>query len=153
MTRGDISRRVVADRVQWIENMIANIRELPVENIDDFFADPRNALACESCLRRALEALLDLGRHILAKKFGQAVEEYREIGPALARVRVIPDNQVQLFRNMAGYRNRMVHFYHDVSNEEIRTICTDHLGDIELMLTTMKKWIGNQLLEGSSRDV
>lgn len=46
MTRGDISRRVVADRVQWIESMIANIRELPVENIDDFFADPRNALAC-----------------------------------------------------------------------------------------------------------
>ncbi len=145
MTKGHISRRVVADRVQWVETMIAKIRELPIENRDDFFADSRNALACESCLRRALEALLDLGRHILAKKFGRAVEEYKEIEPALAREKVIPESQSQLFRIMAGYRNRMVHFYHDVSNEEIRTICTDHLGDIVLVLESLKKWLGDQL--------
>ncbi len=149
MTRGDISRRVVADRVQWVETMISNIRDLPVENRDEFFADSRNALACESCLRRALEALLDLGRHILAKKFGRSVEEYKEIGPALAREKVIPEIQVHLFRIMAGYRNRMVHFYHDVSNEEIRTICSDHLGDIELVLETMKKWLGDKLFENA----
>ncbi len=75
MTKGDISRRVVADRVQWVETMMAKLRELPIENRDEFFADSRNALACESCLRRALEALLDLGRHILAKKFGRIETE------------------------------------------------------------------------------
>ncbi|EFI33436.1 protein of unknown function DUF86 [Desulfonatronospira thiodismutans ASO3-1] len=145
MTRDGISRRVVADRVQWVETMLEKIRELPIENRDEFFADSRNALACESCLRRALEALLDLGRHILAKKFRRAVEEYKEIGPALAKEQVITESQAQLFRIMAGYRNRMVHFYHDVSDEEIRTICTDHLGDIVLVLESLKRWLRDQL--------
>ena len=114
-----------------------------------FLRTPETPWPVNHACARALEALLDLGRHILAKKFGQAVEEYREIGPALAKEKVIPEDQIPIFRNMAGYRNRMVHFYHDVSNEEIRTICTNHLGDIELVLTTMKKWIGDQLLESS----
>lgn len=32
--------------------------------------------AGESFLRRALEVLLDLGRHVLAKGFGRVVPEY-----------------------------------------------------------------------------
>lgn len=141
MTRGRLSRRVVADRVEWVESMLARIRQLPVEDRDEYFSDPRNALACESCLRRALEALLDLGRHILAKSFGTGVEEYKEIGPALARHGVIPEEHAGLFRIMAGYRNRMVHFYHEIGDEEIREICAGQLGDIETVLESMKEWI------------
>lgn len=144
MTRGDLSGRIVADRVQWVETMLARIRELPVEDAGLFFADPRNALACESCLRRALEAMLDLGRHILAKRFGVAVEEYKEIGPALAERQVITEANARLFRIMAGYRNRMVHFYHEVSGEEIREICADNLGDVEAALDAVKQWIARQ---------
>ncbi len=144
MTRGDLSGSVVADRVHWVESMLGRIRGLPVEDSEAFFADPRNALACESCLRRALEAMLDLGRHILAKRFGVAVEEYREIGPALAERQVISAEDARLFRIMAGYRNRMVHFYHEVSNQEIREICTENLGDIEAVLGAVKQWIAKQ---------
>jgi hypothetical protein len=35
--------------------------------------------AAESYLRRAVEVLLDMGRHILAKEFALAVSEYKEI--------------------------------------------------------------------------
>ncbi|GAB6058942.1 type VII toxin-antitoxin system HepT family RNase toxin [Desulfonatronum parangueonense] len=141
MTKGELSKRVVADRVQWIETMISQIRALPSGDREHFFSDPRNALACESCLRRALEALLDLGRHLLAKGFGVAVEEYKEIGTALARHEVITDEQARLFRVMAGYRNRMVHFYHEVSDEELWEICLHHTGDMETVLDAMKHWI------------
>lgn len=141
MTKGEISIRVVTDRVQWIETMLSRIRELPVGDGNQFFADPRNALACESCLRRALEALLDLGRHLLAKGLGIAVEEYKEIGPALARNQVISEEHARLFRIMAGYRNRMVHFYHEVSDEEILEICTRNLGDMEAVLDALKHWV------------
>lgn len=141
MTKGEISTRVVTDRVQWIEAMLSRIRALPVNDRNEFFVDPRNSLACESCLRRALEALLDLGRHLLAKGLGIAVEEYKEIGPALARNQVISEEHARLFRIMAGYRNRMVHFYHEVSDEEILEICTRNLGEMEAVLDALKYWI------------
>ncbi len=146
MTRGNISRRVVAERVKWVETILAQIKSLPVQDEEVFFADPRNPLACESCLRRALEALFDLGRHILAKDFGIGVEEYKEIGPALARQGVITEEDAsRMFRILAGYRNRMVHFYHEISNEKIREICADQLTDMENMLEAVRAWLNKRL--------
>ena len=50
--------------------MVSEIRALPLSDKEAFFSDRRDVWAAESCLRRALEALLDLGRHILAKGYG-----------------------------------------------------------------------------------
>jgi uncharacterized protein YutE (UPF0331/DUF86 family) len=46
-----------------------------------------------------------------------------------------------LLRELAGYRNRLVHFYHEVSDLELYEICTARLGDIESLLEAMLRWI------------
>ena len=141
MTHGNISPRVVAERMQWIQSMLAQLRNLPFADRDIFFADPRNHLASESCLRRALEALLDLGRHIMAKGFGIPVEEYKAIGPALEKKGIISKEDAALFKVLAGYRNRMVHFYHEISEQEIYEICSEQIGDVERLLDVMRGWL------------
>lgn len=144
MSPGEISKQVAADRIQWVQAMLRQIKDLPVEDKEAFFADPRNALACESCLRRALEALLDLGRHILAKKFELGVEEYKQIGPNLYKHGVISQNEAKLFQVLAGYRNRMVHFYHEVSDQELQEICSSRLNEVELVLDSLKTWLADR---------
>jgi len=76
MTPGKISKEVVSERVSLIQEMIEGIKELPSKNRQEFLGDKRNVAAAESYLRRSLEALLDLGRHILAKGFGYPTTEY-----------------------------------------------------------------------------
>lgn len=49
----------VAERSEWVREMLERIRSLPLDSVESFTADPRNVDAAESCLRRALEALLD----------------------------------------------------------------------------------------------
>jgi len=141
MTPGKISRRVVADRLAWVERMVAEIRTLPLTDRNAFFADRRNLWTAESCLRRALEALLDLGRHILAKGFGIGVSEYREIAVRLEEQRVLSVDEAALLRTMAGYRNRLVHFYHEVSPEELYEVCAHRLGDLEQVLAAYRRWL------------
>lgn len=63
MTPGSISKRIVLDRLTWVDRMLAEIRSLPLSDQQVFFSDGRNVWTAESCLRRALEALFDLGRH------------------------------------------------------------------------------------------
>lgn len=58
MTPGPISRRVVADRLALVDELIRDIRSLPLRDPDTFLGDKRNVWAAESCLRRCLEALL-----------------------------------------------------------------------------------------------
>ena len=104
-------------------------------------ADRRNIWAAEACLRRALEALLDLGHHICAKGFGLGVSEYGEIGSRLEGFGALSAQEAHLLRLLAGYRNRLVHFYHEVTPDELYELCRDHLGDVEVVVNAYRKWL------------
>ena len=106
MTPGQISKRIVTERLASIDTMLTRIRALPLQHRQAFRADPRNVAAAESYLRRALEALLDLGRHILAKGLGYGVSEYRQIAAKLCELDVLAEREGNLLAQMAGYRNR-----------------------------------------------
>src|SRR4030043_1651014 len=119
MSPGDIDSKVVAQRVFWISQMVDSLKDLQLEEKVSFLADRHKVAAAESYLRRALEALFDIGRHILAKRFAYPATEYKEIAKGLSENRVLVENEAELMRRMAGYRNRMVHFYHEISPEEL----------------------------------
>ena len=141
MMPGPISKRVVSDRLAWVERMVAEIRSLPLADRNLFFADKRNVWTAESCLRRGLEALFDLGRHILAKGFGKGVTEYKEIAAGLNEQAVLSQDNAELLRVLAGYRNRLVHFYHEVDAEELYEICGHHLTDLERLTAAFRDWL------------
>lgn len=100
--------------------MLAGIATLPLASRSEFLADPRMVAAGESFLRRALEALFDLGRHILAKGLAIAAPDYKAIVPALQQQSIIEADLAERMIEMAGYRNRLVHYFYDeVSAEEL----------------------------------
>lgn len=141
MTPSQLRHAVVAERIAWVQEMLRGVRRLPLATLEAFCADPRDLAAAESYLRRALEALLDLGRHILAKGFGRGVTEYKEIARELASEGVLTGGEAAILRKLASYRNRMVHFYHEVSARELYEICSLHLGDVETILTALITWV------------
>jgi uncharacterized protein YutE (UPF0331/DUF86 family) len=121
--------------------MLDGIRSLPLDDLAAFTTDPRMVAAGDSYLRRALEALLDLARHVLAKGFGRAPAEYGEVARQLGEVGVVgPDLAAQLGL-MARYRNRMVHFYDEITDPELYQILTKELGDIESVILAVTNWL------------
>jgi uncharacterized protein YutE (UPF0331/DUF86 family) len=141
MTPSVIREKVVSERIKWIREMVAGVKSLPQGDFETFRSDPRNVAAAESYLRRGLEALLDLGRHILAKGFGTAVPEYKEIARELEKLSILSENTASKLRILAGFRNRMVHFYHEITHEELYKISTQELRDIEDVLEEFLTWI------------
>ena len=141
MTSGKANQIIVVDRLDWIDRMLTEIRSLPLESFEVFIEDRRNIGAAESCLRRALEALLDLGRHVLAKAFGEAVTEYKAIADELEKMKVLDLDAALQLRILAGYRNRMVHFYHEITPEELYVICSSELDDLKMVQSAFKQWI------------
>lgn len=141
MSPGKVSKKVIADRVAWINGMLEEISSLPLESYKIFVSDKRNIWSVESCLTRCLEGLMDLGRHILAKGFGRGTSEYKEIASGLAEVGVLSDAESEKLRILAGYRNRMVHFYHEVSHKELYEICTHQFSDITHVTGCIRGWL------------
>jgi uncharacterized protein YutE (UPF0331/DUF86 family) len=141
MSPGKLSKKVIGDRLAWIDKMVVEIRALPLDSYEDFSANRRDVWAAESCLRRALEAIFDLGRHILAKGFGQGVTEYKQIASELETAGVLSHSRARLLSTLAGYRNRLVHFYHEVTSEELYEICQNNLEDLLKIKNAFRKWV------------
>lgn len=141
MTTGIIRTAIVTERVAWVRKMLEAIRNLTLASYEQFISDPRTPAEAELYLRRALEALLDLGRHVPAKGFALAPAEYKEVADELVRTAVLSEQTGTLLRQMAGYRNRLVHFYHEVSQEELHLICSGHLSEIELICEEIIAWL------------
>jgi uncharacterized protein YutE (UPF0331/DUF86 family) len=141
MTSGNVSARVIGRRLKMIEDLLRQIRALPLDSPAVFLADSKNYPVAESCLRRCLEALLDIGRHILAKGYGAAVSEYKDIPKLLQKHAALAEDESHTLHILAGYRNRMVHFYYEVSEEELYRICAQELGDIERITDAYRRWV------------
>ncbi len=132
---------VVTQRAARVRPMMDGIRRPPLETPESSLNAPWNVAAAESYLRRALEGLLDLGRHILAKGFGTAVVESKDVGRKLTDHGVLSQEDGVLLRRLAGYRNRLVHFYHEVGDTELYRICTEHLADVTFLLERLLAWV------------
>lgn len=132
MTPSDVSLKIVAERLEYVESSIETLRGLPAATLDDFLADRRNPLSTESLLRRSIEGLFDTARHLLSAGFGAGRLEYRQVAEECVRRDLIRDRGTgEKFREMAGYRNRLVHHYEDVNAEELYGLIRSHIGDLE----------------------
>ena len=137
MTPAHIDRKVVTQRAAWIRETMGALRDLPLKDKEEFLRNRHYIAAAESYLRRSLEALFDVGRHILAKSFAFPATEYKEIAKGLLDKKILNEDEAELMRKMAGYRNRMVHFYHEITPEELHEVCLNHLDEITLLLDRM----------------
>lgn len=54
---------------------------------------------------------------------------------------VLPQERASVLRKMARYRNRMVHFYDEVSPEELYEILTVFRSDVETGLEAIETWL------------
>lgn len=140
MVISNLNIKLIEDRLGFINKAVARLKRLSYIDERDFLDDDNPAIA-ESYLRRSLEAIFDIGRHIIAKTAGKGIVEYKEIASALGDRGVITKQLAERLRLMAGYRNRLVHFYHEVNDRELYLITKSNLADIEDFVKEMKTFI------------
>ena len=131
----------VLDLIRLIESYLSELRTFSSMTKEAFLSDKKNPPFVESYLRRSLEAVFDIGRHILAKTYGSRVIEYKAIAKELGEKGVITGELTDILLEMAGYRNRMVHFYKEVTPEEMYEIVTKHLLDFDRVIHEIVSFI------------
>ncbi|MEK7513281.1 MAG: HepT-like ribonuclease domain-containing protein [Patescibacteria group bacterium] len=87
-----------------------------------------------------MKAFLISARTFLSRIPGASASQYKEIALKLAENKIIPadfaNNQLV---KMAKYRNRLVHFYAQISPEELYKIIQEDLGDFDVFLAAVKQ--------------
>lgn len=140
MVISNLNIKLIEDRLGFINKAVARLKKLSIYNEEDFLRNDNPAIA-ESYLRRSLEAVFDIGRHIIAKTAGKGFVEYKEIARVLGDKEIVSRNCSNSLILMAGYRNRLIHFYHEVEDRELYEILKENLVDIENFVREIKRFI------------
>jgi len=126
-----VNNGLIEDRLNQIRISVSRLKKLADKSQLEFVEDPDDFAITEHHLRRALEALFDIGRHILAKEALGKPESYQQVIQALGSNRILPIEFAERISGMAGYRNRLTHSYTDVRPEELWAILQTRLDDFE----------------------
>ena len=128
-----LNKETLRARLSYIEDSVKSLGRFTSMSFEEFHVNPDNFRIAFYDLRRALEAAMDIGSHVLSRIPGARATSYKEIAKLLGRNKIVPidfaDNQLG---KMAGYRNRMAHFYAEISEKELYEIIQNDLGDFEV---------------------
>ena len=139
ISRLNISR--VQENLSLIGSFLEKLGRLAKIPKREFLADERNPAAAESFLRRSIEAMFDISRHILSKTYEFKSLEYKDVAQALGAKKIVSPAYAETLVKMAGYRNRMVHYYKEIKPDELYDILRKDLGDIERFLIEIEKFL------------
>lgn len=133
---------MLTGRIDVIRTALSRLQDLGVLSQEEFLGDYKNPAAAETFLRHCLEAIFDIGRHILAKTGKvRLTHEYKDIAKGLGESGVLSRSLTEKLIEMAGYRNRIVHFYHEITGEELYQILQTDLKDIRRFLEEIGRYL------------
>jgi uncharacterized protein YutE (UPF0331/DUF86 family) len=120
----------VRERLGIITDAQRRLQELGGLSADDFLADFRNTESAKYLLIVATEAAIDLCNHIAARQGGRSPDSYADCFTVLAELGIIENVLAGHLRQMARFRNFLVHLYWQVDNRRIYDVLQQNLADL-----------------------
>ncbi len=143
MKNTPINKQIILLRINGIQGEIQELKKVRDLNFDEFSSGSGYKIA-HYHLHRTIEGVFNIGSHILARIPGVEITDYKGIATGLGANGIIDKKFANTkLKDMAGYRNRLVHFYAEISSEEIYKIINEDLDDFDIFLESIKKFLEN----------
>jgi uncharacterized protein YutE (UPF0331/DUF86 family) len=133
---------LIAKKLARIETCIADLRRLAKP--EALATDVRELRFVEHTLQVAVQAALDVASHIVSDRRLGEPRTNRELFDFLQRDGWLPADLADILRNMAGFRNVLVHGYDDVDLRVVRDVLANHLPDLERYVAAVRSGLSGR---------
>lgn len=130
-----VDRDKIRAHLDFIRERVRLLRE--AEEQGRFEEDEVARAGAVRILHTAIEAMIDIANHVVARQGWGIPKTYAEALDLLVDHDALPADQRETFRKMVRFRNRAVHLYDEIDDEEVRTILEEHLGDFDLFVSAI----------------
>lgn len=122
-----------------IEKYLTSIKSFGVQTVKDL-EDEKTRHATAMLLFAIMNRMSDMGSEILSVEKVGAPTRYLDVMPMLAKANIINTEQAETLNKFIKERNKIAHFYGDVSPSDI-LVLLKKLPLVEQFLATVKKRI------------
>jgi len=121
---------VIGKRLSKLEEYLRILGKLGCYSLDEFISEPERYGSAERFLQLAIEALTDMGNHVIADENLGSVDHAGDIPRLLAEHGYLEAVQRDKWTRMIGFRNILVHDYLDIDRRIVHAALQGDLGDI-----------------------
>jgi len=136
-----IDKELIVSKFQIVDEKIKILKEISRTSAREAVSDPIKRAAAERLLQVAIEAVIDIGCHIISALKLKTPSTYAEIAEILASKRIISDDLQQKIASMIRFRNLLVHGYTKVDPERLADLLERRLNDFELFKEEITEWL------------
>ena len=129
MTKIDLS--VIISRIEKIRIAAKKLARFVGLSVNDFKSNSDNIDIAERNLEVAIEAMLDIGNHIITISGFKKPDDYYDIFIILGKNHVLNMEFAESIAPLAGLRNAIVHDYMDIDHEQLLENIKNRLSDFE----------------------
>lgn len=127
MVRHEVLRKRMIKLDEYL-NVLYRLRRYDRE---EFLSDPEHYGSAERFLHLSIEAMLDMGNHVIADENWGVVDWYSDVPKLFAGKGFISSDLCGKWIRMIGFRNTLVHDYIEIDRTIVYDILQHGLEDIE----------------------
>ncbi len=124
-----VNKEVIRKRLNKLDEYVAVLGDLQKYTREEFLENPERYGSAERFLQLAVEALIDLGNHVIADLGLGEVDSYADIPTLLAQKQHLNESSAEKWIQMIGFRNILVHEYLDIDRGIVYDVLHQRLGD------------------------
>ncbi|WP_026486309.1 type VII toxin-antitoxin system HepT family RNase toxin [Caldanaerobius polysaccharolyticus] len=125
----------IIKKLDTIKRSINNLNELSRLTPKEFLSDFKYYDSAKYNLQIAIEAMIDIGNHIISRQNFEPPKTYADTFEILGKHNILPSDMINTYKLMAKFRNRIVHFYDDVDESEVYNILQNNIQDFEKFIS------------------
>lgn len=132
---------IVRDRESRIRGYVRDLRDFAKISEFAFLENRERQYAVLHALQLAIEASVEIATHICAADNLGVPSSYAEAFDLVERAAVVDGPLAGRLRQMARFRNRIVHFYGEVDLRTVYGLLKDHLEDFDQYLVAIERYL------------
>lgn len=125
----------IRHKIYIIEDNLNKLEKLSSLSQEDFLSDFRNNESAKHLLQVAIECMSDIANHIIARNRLGNPETTAEGFRILNENNIISTESLPGYIQMIKFRNKLVHLYTEIKNEQIYTILKNNLSNFESFIS------------------
>lgn len=139
-----LDKNSLKSKIARIRRNVKELKKLATLPLDTYIRDFRNTTLAERLIHVTIEAMLDIGSHIIAEESLGEPLEYRDIFVILTKAGILPKKLEKQFVSLAGLRNRIVHLYDEIDHELLHKAMQTEIDDFEIFTEVVLKFLNRK---------
>jgi uncharacterized protein YutE (UPF0331/DUF86 family) len=132
----------ITSLVSELRKSTERLKSLAKLSQEDFISDPDKIGSAKYHFIVAIESCIDMSNHIIARNGYRVPEDYADTFSVMAEVGAIDKTFARELKNMAKFRNRLVHLYWEVDDKQLHGILQTRLNDFKSFLNAVSSFLG-----------